>query len=129
MSLINLPQLLTGQIEDLDLCWIIVQFLSPFFCDSKVIATYEAELMESDLMSNSLFFLKKRKFLIHSNLDNFLSWLFTFKYSQDLIPKNRAPVARRLICKFLTDKRFEFICSNTTVGSACWILLLGSNFL
>lgn len=129
MSLINFPQLLTGQIKLFDLCCIMVQFLSPFFCDSNVIATYEAELMVFEYISTSLFFLKNRKFLMHNSLVSFLSWLFTLRYSQDLMPKNSAPVARRLMCRFLIDNRFEIIYSKTMVGSACWIFLLGSDLL
>ena len=73
--------------------------------------------------------MKKRKFFISYNFVRFLLWLFTLRYSHDLMPKNNAPVARRLIWRFFIDNLFEFIYSNIIVGKACWILLLGSSFL
>ncbi len=127
MRLIVAAQALTGHNNlsvELDKC--SVSNFSLFFWSSNVIATMSAESREGWEWGNSLPFLKKRKFLSFNNFVFLSSCVGTFRYSQDLIQKNKAPM--RSVPKLLLKVESLELCSDlrTFKGIAFWCFVRGS---
>ncbi len=121
------PQALTGHNVLWDLCWTIVWNFALFFCDSKVIATQSALITFSECGFIVLFLLRNLKFLMQRSFVCFSSEFFVSRYSQDLIPKNSAPVANRPRCLFFVVSLFLRRYLKTINGSAFWFFVLGSS--
>ena len=103
---IVLAHALTGQrLPRLTLCWVMVSFLSPFFCWTNVIETHSAlsRCVSGSSCGSSLipFLSEPLKNLTPAHVMIFVflfpSSLFVFEYSQDLIAK-KSPPSRRAPC-------------------------------
>ena len=107
---------------------VTVSYLRLFFCISNVTDTLSADSRAEEGVITSRPFLKKRMFRRQRSLVRLCSFWGTFRYSQNLHAKKKAPIVNCAIARSISVTCRFAISARTKMGRAFCCFCFGSSF-